>query len=325
MRATAARKSPGRSSGSREPLKREVRVDARGHGPGFHRGAVREDDAAGRAAGRGDAPHLRLAADVDAEPRAHRLERVGQPAHPALDVAPDAARAARAAHRMVQQDVGGAGRGGRGERSDDGVGGQRRPQGLGFEPALEDGPGGAGQQLERRGQVGPEPAELPVEPPQTSGVAQAPGRAAPPPRRRGGERVRRGSRDDGLEHARDAVEQGAVPRERLGVAAAELRDLAPVARGVPTQQQVAPVEQGRERRRIARQDRQSVLPEPQVADDFRQQQADDVGRRWTPCTRATAPRWRRSRRAPAGARGRRPTGRPAPGTRRRSGRCARRR
>ena len=262
-----------------------MRVGARRDHRGFDGRAVRQQDAARPALGRDDPAHFRFAADVHAEPRADRLQRVGQPAHAAPHVAPYAARPAGAPHGMVQQDAGGAGCGRRRERADDGVGGEGRAQRLGLEPALQDRPRRTGQQLDGGRQVGPQPAHAAVERPQPGGAAQPRGRPDAAPAAGAGEQVRRRAGDDRLERVRHPVEKGAVARERRGVAPAERGDGALVGGAVRAEQQMAPVGERRERRRIAGQDRQAVLLQPQIADDLRQQQADDVRARGDPVPR----------------------------------------
>ena len=178
---------------------------------------------------------------------------------------------------MVQQDIGGSGRRRRRERADDGVGGERGAQRLGLEPAFEDRPRRARQQLDCRRQVRPQAAHPAIQRPQSRRVAEARSHAAAAPPAGAGQQVRSRVCNDRFQNARDPIEQGVVARKRFGVAPAEAGDRLLVGRGVRAEQQVASVRERRERRRIARQDRQTVLLQPQVAHDLRQQQADDVG------------------------------------------------
>ncbi len=179
-----------------------------------------------------DRADRRLATHFDAEVAAGVGESVGEAAHAALHVAPHAAGAAGLAHHVVQQHVGAAGGADRRERADDGVGGERGPQDFGFEPALEDRAGGAGEQLDRVRQVGAEPLERAMDLHHLLAVAQALGQADSPPRF--GQRQRVGGRvaERRFERGRDAFEQRVVARVRLGVARAELGDLALVERRV---------------------------------------------------------------------------------------------
>src|SRR5690606_28030378 len=132
----------------------DMRIDARGDDAGLNLRAIFEAYAAGAVAVGADRVDRRLAADVDAEVAARLLQRRRESAHPAADVTPHAARAAGLAQHVMEQHSGGAGRAAAGERADDRVGGEGRFEDLAFEPAFENRPGGAGEDLDRFGQIG---------------------------------------------------------------------------------------------------------------------------------------------------------------------------
>ena len=143
---------------------------------------------------------------------------VGQPAHAALHVAPHAARAARFAHHVVQQHVRAAGRADREERADDRVGGERGLEHVAFEPAIENRPGRAGQQLDGLRQVGAELAQRPVERPQFLAVANPFAEADVAPLFGQRQRIGRGLAEHRLEHRGHALQKRVVARVRLGIA-----------------------------------------------------------------------------------------------------------
>ena len=90
------------------------------------------------------------------------------------------------------------------------------------------------------------------------------------------QRIGRGLAEHRFEHGGDAFEKRVVARIGGGILRAELGNLAAAQLRVGAHQQAATIGQRRERRRIARQNREAVLFELQLANDLRQKQADDV-------------------------------------------------
>ena len=206
-------------------------------------------------------PYLRAA-------RARRpCEGVAQAAHPAAYVSPHPPHAIALPHHVVEQHVCGARHGGRRHRADDGVGRERDLELLGLEPAVQDGPRGAGEDLDRLRSGRP---ELEKAPSQLRQLRQVAG-----PQRPG---VGGGAQQGGLDEIGHPLEHRLVARQRRGVARRELRHLAARQFLVRSHQQEAAVRERREGRGAARQELEAVPGELQVPDDLRAQQAVDVRR-----------------------------------------------
>ena len=220
--------------------------------------------------------HGRLAANFDAQSLHAPASAVDSAAHAALHVAPHAACAAGFAHHVMQQHIRAAGRADREERADDRVGRQRGFEHIAFEPAIENRPGGGGEELDGLRQLGAELAQRFVERPQFLAVANSFAEADLAPIFGQRQRIGRSLAEHRLEHGGDAFEKRVVARIGGRILRAELGNLATTKLRVGAHQQAAAIGQRRERRRVARQDREAVLFELQLADDLRQEQADDV-------------------------------------------------
>ena len=156
-----------------------------------------------------------------------RGDRLGEPAHAALDVRPHAARAAGLAHHVVEEHITRARRRGRRPGADHRVGRERGAQRLALEPALELGPRRAEQERERARELAAQPPRARAERARAGAGrarAGAPGRAA-------------ARRAVGSSQRAIAVEERLVLGIALGVAARERRDR--VARGLRRRRRAA--------------------------------------------------------------------------------------
>ncbi len=248
-----------------QPQERHVGVGVARHDRGVVLVAAGERHADGPAVAHQDALHLGLAANVGAEVAGGCRQRLRQPAHAAAHVGPDTSRAAALAHHVVEQHVRGPRHRGGCHRPDDRVGRQRRLQLLRLEPAVEDRPRGAGEDLHRLACRVSQPPVRASEREQRPEVAEARLR-----------QIGRRHRQRGLDHRRDTLEHRLVLRIALGVARAELGDLPARELGVGAHHQGAPVGKRRERRGVAGEDLVAVGGQPQVADDRRVEEAVDV-------------------------------------------------
>ncbi len=228
--------------------------------------AARQRHAGDAAVPREDARYLGLAADLDAEVPRGAAERLAEATHAAPNVAPDAALAVGLAHDVMEEHVAGPGRRGARHGADDRVGGQRRLQLGRFEPAVEDGAGRTREELDGLRGRGPQPPERAPQRHETKNVPET--RA---------QEVRWNHGERRLDESRHALEHGLVLGIAGSVARAELRDLAVVERRVRPQEKKAPVRVWREGRGIARQDREAVVGEAQVARDVLVEETVDIG------------------------------------------------
>ena len=149
--------------GVHEIEKRDVRVGARHDARRPILRAVRERHTGRTSVPRENARHRAVRPDLRTVDTCRRGQRFADAAHAAAHVAPHPSHAVALAHDVVKQHVRRARHGRRGHRADDRVGCERDLQLLGLEPAVEDGPRGAGQDLERARAVTPEPEEAPAE------------------------------------------------------------------------------------------------------------------------------------------------------------------
>ncbi len=252
-------------------------IDARGHARRVDLRAVFQPHADRPAAIGEDRTHRRLAANLDTQIVTRLFQRRRQPTHPTANVTPDAPRPARFTHHVVQEHVRASRRADRQERADDRVGGERRLQNVALEPAVENRPGRAREQLDRLRQIGTQIAERPVESPELFAVAEPLAHADMAPLV--GQRQRVGCRlaEHRLEHRGHPLQKRVVARILDGIFHAELGDLAVAEREVGPHRQAAAIGQRRERRRRARQNLEPVFPQLQLADDFREKQADHIG------------------------------------------------
>ena len=119
---------------------------------------------------------------------------------------------------MVQQHVRAAGRADREERADDRVGGERGFEHVALEPAVENRPGGAGEQLDRLRQLGAQFAQRLVQRPQLLAVADAFAEADVAPIFGQRQRIGRGLAEHRLEHGGDAFQKRVVARIGVRIA-----------------------------------------------------------------------------------------------------------
>jgi len=256
----------GQGLPAHQAQEREPRVGAGHDGPGRHLAAVGEEQAPGPAALDPDALHGRLGLDHRPGLPGRRRQGLGEATHAALHVGPDPALASRLSHHVVEQDVAGARRARPRPGADQGVGGEGAPQRLALEPGLEDGSGGAEQDLEGPGKLLAQSQGTPARAQQGAEVPPA-----QPARLRGLGVEQR------LDHPGHPAQEGLVVEEPCGVPLGEAGHLSQTERPVGAQQQAASVGKRREGGGVAGQQAQAVAAQGELAHQRGTQQARQVG------------------------------------------------
>ncbi len=193
-------------------------------------------------------------------------DRAGNAAGSVAAESPGAERAVDFSHVMVQQDVGGARRANAEESADDARGGHRRFQRVGFEPAIEEIHGARSAELRQQEFVARlDPLPAPHQPNELLEIAQ--GKARGIGRRRGQHRPHEPA---------DAHHRAAEILVRLGVQGGKARDLPPRAHRVVRPPQIVAFE--RRERAVERENFEAVAHQVQLANDFRAEQGDYVGK-----------------------------------------------
>ncbi len=243
----------------------ELRVDRPRDRARLDLGPVPECDAGDAAAFHAHRDHFGANADLDAAGARLLRHRLADCAHAAQRVSPGAALAVHFAERVVQKHVGRAGRIGAREMPDLGVEAERRLEGIGLEPPVEELARAFRDDLPQVAlRAARKEGELPAQ--REGAQAAAPARA----------QIGRRLEDEAAQRVGSGFDGAVVVRQAPGVASREARELLLGVRGRRTELEISPVRERQEIRERPLDDLQAVIREPQVADHLRIEQAHRV-------------------------------------------------